>query len=352
MKFGLLYNTDYYPEVHGSASHYYGDILEETQFAEELGYHAVWFGEHHYSGYSFGAPPVIAMAAAARTKRIKVGTGVSLIPLNHPVRLAEEYAMLDVLSEGRLEYGIGRGFLNYSYQLFGVNPDESHVRYREGTDLIIKAWTSNGPFSFQGEFWQLADYTFFPKPLQKPHPPIFASGGITPESYEWAGQRGHHLGTAFFIPAPEMVKDNIALYHDALRKNGHDPATREIAGVYQMYCGDSRQEAREHGGVHALQYYKFFEALDRRSPHTSAAYERYKRGTGFSQYSYEELDAMRVLLIGEPETLIERVRWSQDFYGATYLILEVAQGGEPHSYVMRSLERFAKYVMPAFNQAG
>jgi alkanesulfonate monooxygenase SsuD/methylene tetrahydromethanopterin reductase-like flavin-dependent oxidoreductase (luciferase family) len=351
MKFGLLYNTDYYPEVHGSAAHYYGDILEETQFAEELGYHAVWFGEHHYSGYSFGAPPVIAMAAAARTKRIKVGTGVSLIPLNHPLRLAEEYATLDVLSGGRLEYGIGRGFLNYSYQLFGVNPDESHARYREGTELIIKAWTSNGPFSFQGRFWQLTDYSFFPRPLQQPYPPIFASGAITPESYEWAGQQGHHLGTAFFVPAPEMVKANIALYHNALRNSGHDPATHEVAGVYQMYCGDSPQEAREHGGVYALQYYKFFEALDRRSLHTSADYERYKRGVGFSRYSYDELEAMRVLLIGEPETLIERVRWTRDFYGATYLILEVAQGGEPHQYVMRSLERFAKYVMPAFSQA-
>src|SRR5437763_12158733 len=117
MKFGLLYNTDYYPEVHGSASHYYGDILEEAQFAEELGYHAVWFGEHHYSGYSFGAPPVIAMAAAARTKRIKVGTGVSLIPLNHPLRLVEEYATFDVLSGGLQGYGIARAVLNCSYPL-------------------------------------------------------------------------------------------------------------------------------------------------------------------------------------------------------------------------------------------
>jgi alkanesulfonate monooxygenase SsuD/methylene tetrahydromethanopterin reductase-like flavin-dependent oxidoreductase (luciferase family) len=292
------------------------------------------------------------MAAASRTRRIKLGTGVSLIPLNHPVRLAEEYATLDVLSEGRLEYGIGRGFLNYSYQLFGVNPDESHARYREGTELIVKAWTSDGPFSFDGEFWKLADYTFFPKPLQKPHPPIFASGAITPESYVWAGRRGLHLGTAFFIPAPEMVKANIDLYRNALRESGYDPANREIAGVYQMYCGDSRQEAREHGGVYALQYYKFFESLDRRSVHTSAAYERYKKGVGFTRYSYDDLDAMKVLLIGEPETLIERIRWSQDFYGATYLILEVAQGGEPHEYVMRSLQRFAKYVMPAFNGSG
>jgi len=166
--------------------------FQPARLAEELGYHAVWFGEHHYSGYSFGAPPVIAMAAASRTKRIKVGTGVSLIPLNHPLRLAEEYAMLDVLSEGRLEYGIGRGFLNYSYQLFGINPDESHARYREGTDLIVKAWTSDGPFSFAGDFWQLADYSFFPKPLQKPHPPLWVAA-VGEEATRQAARLGYNL---------------------------------------------------------------------------------------------------------------------------------------------------------------
>ena len=172
MKFGILYNTDYYPEVHGSASQYYGQILDQVQLEEELGFDAVWFGEHHYSGYSFGSPPVMAMAAAARTKRIRLGTGVSLIPLNHPIRLAEEYAMLDVLSGGRLEYGIGRGFLKYSHEIFGVNEDENHERYHEGTEIILKAWTAEGPFSYQGKFWTLQDYTFFPKPLQQPHPPI------------------------------------------------------------------------------------------------------------------------------------------------------------------------------------
>src|SRR5436189_539208 len=136
MKFGVLYNTDYYPEVHGSASQYYGQILEQVQLEEELGFDAVWFGEHHYSGYSFGSPPVIAMAAAARTKHIRLGTGVSLIPLNHPIRLAEEYAMLDVLSGGRLEYGIGRGFLKIAYSLFDVDEAESHEPYHEGPELI------------------------------------------------------------------------------------------------------------------------------------------------------------------------------------------------------------------------
>src|SRR3984893_10439444 len=152
MKFGILYNTDYYPAAHQSPSNYYAQLLEQTELAEKLGFDAVWFGEHHYSGYSFGAPSVIAMAAAARTRRIRLGTGVSLIPLHHPLRLAEEYAMLDVLSGGRLEYGIGRGFLNYAYDLMGVERSESFDRFREGTDLIIAAWTATKPFSFQGKF--------------------------------------------------------------------------------------------------------------------------------------------------------------------------------------------------------
>ena len=150
MKFGILYNIDYRPEVHGTSSSYYAQILDEVQLLEELGFDSAWFGEHHYAGYSFGAPAVIATAAAARTSRLRLGTGVSLIPLHHPLLLAEEYAMLNVLSNGRLEYGIGRGFLNYAYQLMGVDRAQSFERFREGTDLIIKAWTAREPFSFAG----------------------------------------------------------------------------------------------------------------------------------------------------------------------------------------------------------
>ena len=190
MKFGILYNVEYHPEIHGSPSQYYEHILDQIQLEEELGYDAVWFGEHHYSGYSFGSPPLMAMAAAARTKRIRLGTGVSLVPLHHPIRLAEEYAMLDVLSQGRLEYGIGRGFIKYAYEVFGVDEDENVRRYREGTDLLVKAWLADAPFSYQGEFYTLQDYSFFPKPRQQPHPPMYAAGAVTPESYEWAGSRG------------------------------------------------------------------------------------------------------------------------------------------------------------------
>jgi len=350
VKFGILYNTDYYPDVHGTASQYYGQILEQVELEEELGFDAVWFGEHHYSGYSFGSPPVIAMAAAARTKRIRLGTGVSLIPLNHPIRLAEEYAMLDVLSNGRLEYGIGRGFLKYSHQIFGVNEDENHERYHEGTEIILKAWTANGPFSHQGKFWSLQDYSFFPKPLQQPHPPIYASGVITPESYTWAGSKGLHLSTAFFVPSQDGVRTGIQRYREALRTAGYDPTTRDVAGVFQLYCGETNEEAHRNGGGHVLNYYKFFGSLDLRSPHTSRAFEHYKGGVSrlFAGITYEDLDKRNLILIGDAENLVARIKWAQEFYGTNYLILEVAQGGMLHKYVKPSLERFATYVMPHF----
>jgi alkanesulfonate monooxygenase SsuD/methylene tetrahydromethanopterin reductase-like flavin-dependent oxidoreductase (luciferase family) len=350
VKFGILYNTDYYPQAHGSPSQYYGQILEQVEFEEELGFHAVWFGEHHYLGYSFGSPPVVAMAAAGRTKRIRLGTGVSLIPLNHPIRLAEEYAMLDVLSGGRLEYGIGRAFLKYSHEIFGVSEDENHERYHEGTDLIVKAWTAAGPFSYDGKFWKLEDYTFFPKPLQEPHPPIYASAVVTPDSEAFAGSRGFNLATGLFVPAREKVREVIQLYRQTLCEHGFNPAEKDVAGVFQLYCGESQEEARRNGGQYALQYFKFFSALDQRSPHTSKAFAHYGGGVSqiFKGKSYEELEKARLLMIGDPEFIIDHIGWAQEYYGVNYLIFEVAQGGEPHGLVMRSLERFAMHVMPVF----
>lgn len=353
MRFGILYNTDYHRAAHGSASQYYGRILEQVQLEEELGFSSVWFGEHHYSGYSFGSPPVIAMAAAAKTKTIRLGTGVSLIPLNHPIRLAEEYAMLDVLSGGRLEYGIGRGFLKYSHEIFGISEDDNHARYHEGTDIIVKAWTATEPFSYEGKFWQLRDYTFFPKPLQQPHPPIYASAVLTPESAIWAGQHGFHLTTGLFVPAAEKVRDIIKLYRQTLWDNGHNPDEREVSGVFQLYCGATNEEARRDGGQYALEYFKFFSRLDQRSPHTSKAFEHYDGGVSrvFQGKTYDDLEKARLLMIGDPEYIVEHIKWAQEYYGVNYLIFEVAQGGEPHELVVKSLERFAKYVMPHFGLA-
>jgi alkanesulfonate monooxygenase SsuD/methylene tetrahydromethanopterin reductase-like flavin-dependent oxidoreductase (luciferase family) len=352
MKFGILYNIEYYPEVHGSPQQYYQRILEQIEREEELGFDSVWFGEHHYAGYSFGAPAVMAMAAANRTKRIRIGTGVSLVPLHHPLRLAEEYAQLDVLSGGRLEYGIGRGFLKLAYDLFGVDEAESHDRYHEGAEIIRKAWTADGPFSHEGRFFSVQQYSFFPKPLQQPHPPIYASGAITPDSFAWAGRNGFHLGTAFFLPAREQVRDNIALYRESLKENGYDPATKDVAGVYQMYCDVTDESARREGLGYTVQYLKFFGGLDQARSLTSSAFSHYKGGVSraFGNVTIEEMEQRKLFLIGSAERLIEHIGWAREFYDTNYLLLEVGQGGTPHNKILQSLERFATKVMPAFKR--
>jgi alkanesulfonate monooxygenase SsuD/methylene tetrahydromethanopterin reductase-like flavin-dependent oxidoreductase (luciferase family) len=352
MKFGLLYLTDYHPEVHGEASSHYARILDQVQAAEQLGFHSVWFGEHHVGGYAFGSPSVIATAAAARTKRIRLGTGVSLVALNNPIRLAEEYAMLDVLSGGRLEYGIGRGILKYDYDILGYDEAESQARYREGTELVIKAWTAQEPFSFDGRFWKLKDYSLFPKPMQKPYPPIFGGGTISPESYEWIGSLGIDLCTVFFVPLPsEGLRENVRIYRKSLVDHGFDPTQRDVAGVYHFYCGEDPREAHSTGEKILTRYFQFTGRLDKRGGlHTSEDYRHYHGSISslFKGKNYDDLDRERLILVGDPPALIERIRWAQEYYGTTYLLLTGFQGGLTHEQYLASLERFTRYVMPAF----
>ncbi len=351
MRFGVLYNIDYHQEIHGSASRYYGAILDQVVALEELGYDSVWFGEHHYAQYSFGSPATMAMAAAARTKTIRVGTGVSLVPLHHPLRLAEEYAMLDVLSGGRLEYGCGRGFLKTAYDLFGIDPEESTRRYREGIEVILAAWgAAGGAFDFEGEFWKLHGAECFP-PLLQSRPPLYASGAATLESYQWAGERGLDLATAFFVPRRDFVRDAIVQYRAALSAAGHDPASREVLGVIQMYCAETNEDAADRGWTFTKNYLEFFSGLDTRNPHDSDAYRNYRAsrsGRTIGDLTFEQFDAQNLALIGDPERVREKLQWVADFYQPDGLLLEVAQGGMPPELVIPTCERFAKHVMGDF----
>jgi alkanesulfonate monooxygenase SsuD/methylene tetrahydromethanopterin reductase-like flavin-dependent oxidoreductase (luciferase family) len=340
MKFGILYNIDYRAEVHGPQQDYFEGILRQTEFLEQLGYHTVWFGEHHYNGYSFGNPSLIATAAAGRTKRIRLGTGVSLVPLHHPITLAEDYATLDALSGGRLDYGVGRGYLTYAYEVLGVDLDEAVARYREGLAVIETAWASDGPFSFDGQFTKLKDYHFFPKPVQRPRPPIYSAAARTADSFAFAGTKGYHLCTALFGPDNVGVRAGVKAYHQALADHGHDPADFEIAGVTQMYCADTKQEAMRDGGRFVTNYYNFFQALRARGPGATLT-EEFK-------VDPVELDRVGRILLGEPDELIERLEQIAEDYRITLMLFEVAHGGATDAQSRAVFEMFATRVMPHF----
>lgn len=346
MRFGVCYNVDYREDVHGSPSDYFSQIMEQVDLLEALGYDSAWFSEHHCAAYSFGNPSVVAAAAAARTSRLKIGTGVSLIPLHHPIFLAEQYGLLDVLSNGRLEYGVGRGYLMHEYDWLKIPAKESHGRYREGMEFILKAWQSEGkPMDFHGEFYDVDGYTYFPKPVQQPYPAIYASAGGTVESFRWAGEKGFHLGTALFLPDLSELAGNIDLYRRSLVENGHDPATREIMAITQMYCASDREEALRDGAAYAEGYYRFFAELSALTAPDNPVSQYFRTADA------RQMNADGKLVLGDPEMVIERIHWLRETYGLDFLLMEVAQGGAPHEKILATLELFAKEVMPHFTGA-
>jgi alkanesulfonate monooxygenase SsuD/methylene tetrahydromethanopterin reductase-like flavin-dependent oxidoreductase (luciferase family) len=346
MRFGICYNVEYRPDIHKSPSYYLGQILEQVELLEKAGYDTVWFSEHHCGGYSFGNPAVVAASAAARTKRIRIGTGVSLLPLHHPIFLAEQYGMLDVLSNGRLEYGIGRGYLMHEYDWLKIPRNESHGRYREAAEFILKAWTADGPMSFHGKHFDVDGYTYFPKTVQHPFPPIYASAGSTVDSFRWAGEMGFNLGTALFLPQVSEVKDHIEIYRQALARHGHDPKTREIMAITQMYCAKDRDEAFSDGRKYAENYYRFFAGLAGGSEN-NPIYDYYSKVDALAMNDRDQL------LLGDPQTLNARIARYRDQWGIDLLLMEVAQGGAPHEKICRALELFGTKVMCNFqNTAG
>lgn len=340
MKFCILNNIDFHPEVHGTPAQYYDMILRQAEILEQYGYDSVWYSEHHYNGYSFGNPAVIASAVAQRTSRIRLGTGVVLAPLNHPIRIAEEYAMLDVLSNGRVEFGVGRGFMSYAYELFGVDQSKSAERMREAIEFVDKAWRADGPFDFAGDWVNCKDYHFFPQPVQSPIP-IYVAAARTPDSYRWAGQQGHHLCTSFFSPQRDLIAQGVRDYRAEAAAAGHDVSALEVAGVVQMYCAPDKEEAVHVGGKFAENYYKFFAGVDAKGPRPAV-------GPALSQASAVDFNRNNQVLLGDPADLIERIGQLRDQFGATMLQFEVAQGGADPELMFETLKLFGREVIPAF----
>jgi alkanesulfonate monooxygenase SsuD/methylene tetrahydromethanopterin reductase-like flavin-dependent oxidoreductase (luciferase family) len=347
MKFGILYIPDYYPERHKSSSHYYGEMIEQIQFCEEIGLDGIWFAEHYVGGYAFPSPPIFATAMAQKTKRVRFGTGVSLLPLTNPVKTAEEYAMLDVLSGGRFDFGIGRGILRDEYDLFGINGNESQGRYHEALDIILQAWTQ-GEVNYDGKYFQIHNVKALPRPVQQPHPPVWGAAVASQESFIWTGERGYNIMlTPFAYPTFAPLRERIDLYRQRLTAHGHDPATREVQGVYHLYVGEDDARVRQEAWPELDRYLKFFVSLDK--PWQSTDYQVYGKGLGeiFSQLNYDVMDKGDCFIFGSPERCIQRIKNIQQGLGLTYLLLEVNYGGMTHEKVMQSLERFGKYVLPA-----
>jgi alkanesulfonate monooxygenase SsuD/methylene tetrahydromethanopterin reductase-like flavin-dependent oxidoreductase (luciferase family) len=220
----------------------YERALQRIEIMERSGYDAVWLTEHHFSDYSVcPSIPVMGAYAAARTKRLRIGTAVTLAGLYHPLRLAEEIALLDILSGGRVNWGAGRGFDPREFRAFGVPSSETHARFREGVEIVIRSW-SQRRLTFRGRFHSFEDLEVLPKPLQQPHPPVWMAAS-TDEAIRWAAAEGHSI---LMSPHPTHAElgEQRALYQRELEAHGHSLAGREIPVARLIAIAGTGAEAR------------------------------------------------------------------------------------------------------------
>jgi alkanesulfonate monooxygenase SsuD/methylene tetrahydromethanopterin reductase-like flavin-dependent oxidoreductase (luciferase family) len=243
MKFGVLQFFSW-PGRRVPLETVYERAFERMVIMDESGYDAVWLAEHHFSTYSV-CPSVHIMGThiAAHTKRLRIGTAVSLASMYHPLRLAEEVALLDQISGGRVNWGAGRGFDPTEHRIFGVEPEESYAKFRESVEIVLKAW-NNEKLNHQGEFWSFEDVEVLPKPRQEPMPVWIAA--TSENALDWAGEQGFSI-----MMDPHATHGEIAskrkYYEDRLIEAGHPAGGRDIPMARTLAMGESVDEAYEVG---------------------------------------------------------------------------------------------------------
>jgi alkanesulfonate monooxygenase SsuD/methylene tetrahydromethanopterin reductase-like flavin-dependent oxidoreductase (luciferase family) len=240
MKFAVLQFFSW-PGQRVPLSTVYERAFQRIDVMEKTGYDAVWLAEHHFSTYSV-CPSIHMMGThiAARTERLRIGTAVSLAPFYHPLRLAEEVALLDVLSGGRVNWGVGRGFDPTEFETFGVDFSESHGRFRETVEIVMKAWTQER-VDHEGEFFRYEGIQVLPKPLQDPHPPVWLASS-SPDAVVWSAQHGYSI-----LMDPHASHRDIAIkrrvYQEELEKAGYSIEGREIPMARNIALGKTQAEA-------------------------------------------------------------------------------------------------------------
>jgi alkanesulfonate monooxygenase SsuD/methylene tetrahydromethanopterin reductase-like flavin-dependent oxidoreductase (luciferase family) len=323
----------------------YRDTLEQAAHAEALGFESVWPVEQHFDPeLSILPSPLLLLAALAeRTRNLRLGIAIVLLPLSHPIRVAEEIATLDVLSNGRVEFGIGRGSLPEHFKGYGILQSESRERFLEALDVIRQAWTHER-ISHQGRFFQIGQVAVVPKPVQQPYPPIRVAAN-SPDTFEFMGQLGLPIFVASQVNPFSRIREYLPVYRAARAAAGHpDQSPDDVTILTPTYVAGSRAQVRAEMEQSLLCWLRSVTARYK-SPETGPALVR-ERLERVRRMTYEQAcETMGVF--DTPEACVERLHRFREEFNMGRLICWFNQGGlVPHRLVMRSMELFAEKVMP------
>lgn len=348
MKFALFLVASWTEPDAGAQSRIYGEALEQVQYAEELGFDSVWVAEHHSSRYGiFPSLMPILSFMAAQTKKIRIGGGVSVLPFHNPIFLAEEAAMLDVLSNGRLEFGVGRGSADYEYGNFKIDFETRDRRFREALDIILGLWTTRN-FSYQGEFFQVDNLTIAPTTIQQPHPPVFLAVSRTAASIDVAVSRDLPVLTSFFTPEADNL-DLFQRYADQCAAAGKAPQLERMPYFRFVHVAEDEKEATEYPRE-ALTWVRDLSGYRRTLTqgdeiHVDLDHWRQVRTEGPPSY---ESELATNTYFSTPDRIVQWITRLQKDHGIGYFGASMSFGTMEHTKVMRSMELFAKEVIPKF----
>lgn len=368
MKVDLLYEIQI-PAPHDERSEYraYWEAIEQIELADRVGFGCVWAVEHHFltEFAHSSAPEVFLTAAAMRTRRIRIGHGVVLLPpgFNHVIRVAERAAALDILSNGRLELGTGRSSL-YEQQGFRVDPDRSREQWQEALEILPRLW-ERGKFSHSGTHFDIPERDVVPKPIQQPHPPLWMAA-TSPQSWTLAARNGIGiLGLSIYVPVT-VVRQQIATYRAELaHARPVGKALNDQVGVFTIaHCAESRAQAKaNHAHDAAIEYLNYAfrvfasgvtpdRARKGDNPHLSLELaEQFpllpKMLKG--EVTYEELDEEDMVIVGDVDHCIRKLEAYRDA-GADRVLCLMQASRIPHEAVLRSIELFGKHVIPHFDR--
>ena len=340
MEIGIYTFAERTPDASGhlvSAEQRLADLLEEIELADEIGLDVFGIGEHHRPDFVVSSPAVVLAAAAARTKRIRLTSAVTVLSSDDPVRVFQDFATLDLLSHGRAEIMAGRGSFIESFPLFGYDLDDYDELFSEKLELLLKIRASEKVEWSGTHRAPIHGLSVFPRPVQDPLPVWVAVGG-TPQSVVRAATLGLPMALAIIGGEPERFKPMVDLYREAAARAGHDPATLPVSINSHGYIADTSKQASDEA------YPPYVETMG-----------RIGRERGWSPPTRAKFEAERskhgALLVGNAQEVIDKILWEHELFAHQRFLMQMSVGTMPHAQIMHSIELLGDVVAPAVRKA-
>ncbi len=372
MDFGIFYEIQVASPLKHREREYqvFHQVLDQVVLAEEAGFDSFWTVEHHFQpGFAHSsAPEVLYGAVSQRTAKIRIGHGVVLLPFpyNHPVRVAERVATLDILSHGRVEVGTGRSITVQELGGFGIPYNETRARWEEALDIITTIWKSkDGTFSYKGRYFDIPERTVVPMPIQKPHPPLWVAC-TSIDTHALAGHKGLGLLSFTLLVSPEELGRRVQMYRDALKEaNPPGAFINNKAGAFSLvHCADTDKQAQEEAERSFISY------MNTTLQVSTPVLEARKTGRSLAEITadpnreikeYEGVDPRKVDLqfmiangmcvVGNPDTCIKQIERIQKEAQLDLFLCMMQFWALPHEKTMHAIKLFGKYVLPHFKKA-